>query len=542
MICVVDTEMNIATTIKEETPICQNGEYSGVVFKRPADILTDTPNKRPRLLIEEEGRPTREISSVMMTTSGFLSPAREGKLPESRTPTSSQEQIAAASMQPNYTTAPSNIIPRGFEKKKINKEVKKVDKRKERNSSKELFKPISLIKKIPPKEIKKTGKANQNIPPPPEVLEKPQITVAKTPKTVAKKGPKQHKEKTQLPAVTIEKIPLQPVEVKIVDGKLTTEPDKNKLNFFKKISKVKEDKMDKVEKKMKEEIRPETSQSRESSPDLIIDESDHKTWDHSRNNFPPADIIKEKTKEKPQQDIKIYDTVKNSPRSEKDFAYDDNMSPPGTPLTPKTPEMPTHSPPTREKRKKKEKNKSASKKMKLSKKSETEVVELDRPKTPDPINLVKNDPPPIIPPQFINHPHFFPAFPSGPGLIPAPFSNPLLPRLPVNFKHGFGQPAHIPAMSNLAPFVPVKIPEEPPALAQPPTPENKEKEETVVQVKEKHKKDKKDKLKKKSKKDKVKNKSEKKKLKEEKKEKDKIKKTKKDKKKEKEVSEFHASV
>lgn len=29
----------------------------------------------------------REISSVMMTSSGFISPAREGKLPESRTPT-----------------------------------------------------------------------------------------------------------------------------------------------------------------------------------------------------------------------------------------------------------------------------------------------------------------------------------------------------------------------------------------------------------------------------------------------------------------------
>ncbi|XP_050099395.1 treacle protein isoform X2 [Anopheles aquasalis] len=33
-----------------------------------------------------EGRPTREISSVMMTTSGFISPAREGKLPDTRIP------------------------------------------------------------------------------------------------------------------------------------------------------------------------------------------------------------------------------------------------------------------------------------------------------------------------------------------------------------------------------------------------------------------------------------------------------------------------
>uniref|UniRef100_A0A182N1K8 PHD-type domain-containing protein n=1 Tax=Anopheles dirus TaxID=7168 RepID=A0A182N1K8_9DIPT len=40
----------------------------------------------------EEGRPTREISSVIMTTSGFISPAREGKLPESRIPIIPEER------------------------------------------------------------------------------------------------------------------------------------------------------------------------------------------------------------------------------------------------------------------------------------------------------------------------------------------------------------------------------------------------------------------------------------------------------------------
>ena len=35
---------------------------------------------------ETDGCPLRELSSVMMTSSGFLSPCREGKLPESRTP------------------------------------------------------------------------------------------------------------------------------------------------------------------------------------------------------------------------------------------------------------------------------------------------------------------------------------------------------------------------------------------------------------------------------------------------------------------------
>ena len=36
--------------------------------------------------MEDEGQPLREITSVMMTTSGYLSSSREGKLPESRMP------------------------------------------------------------------------------------------------------------------------------------------------------------------------------------------------------------------------------------------------------------------------------------------------------------------------------------------------------------------------------------------------------------------------------------------------------------------------
>jgi transcription initiation factor TFIID subunit 3 len=42
---------------------------------------------------EEGGRPLREISSVIMTTSGFLSPAREGKLPETKAPAIPSEYL-----------------------------------------------------------------------------------------------------------------------------------------------------------------------------------------------------------------------------------------------------------------------------------------------------------------------------------------------------------------------------------------------------------------------------------------------------------------
>lgn len=37
-------------------------------------------------MIEEDGHPIREVTSVMMTTSGFLSSSREGRLPDTRPP------------------------------------------------------------------------------------------------------------------------------------------------------------------------------------------------------------------------------------------------------------------------------------------------------------------------------------------------------------------------------------------------------------------------------------------------------------------------
>ncbi|XP_026470336.1 transcription initiation factor TFIID subunit 3-like isoform X3 [Ctenocephalides felis] len=77
-----DTDKNVAMT---ENP--NGNQQQDGVFKRPNEPPTETPMKRPRIKEEEcSARPTREISSVMMTTSGFISPAREGKLPEARPP------------------------------------------------------------------------------------------------------------------------------------------------------------------------------------------------------------------------------------------------------------------------------------------------------------------------------------------------------------------------------------------------------------------------------------------------------------------------
>lgn len=59
---------------------------SSATFKKPGDV--EMPNNQlvQRLISEEIGRPLRELSCVMMTTSGFLSPAIEGKAPEARVP------------------------------------------------------------------------------------------------------------------------------------------------------------------------------------------------------------------------------------------------------------------------------------------------------------------------------------------------------------------------------------------------------------------------------------------------------------------------
>ncbi|XP_052863387.1 transcription initiation factor TFIID subunit 3-like [Anopheles cruzii] len=64
-----------------------------------------------------EGRPTREISSVIMTTSGFISPARAGKLPESCIPFIREERPpkpssgAALSVSSSTSTAVTAMLP-----------------------------------------------------------------------------------------------------------------------------------------------------------------------------------------------------------------------------------------------------------------------------------------------------------------------------------------------------------------------------------------------------------------------------------------------
>lgn len=470
-----------------------------------------------RLLLEEEGRPTREISSVMMTTSGFLSPAREGKLPESRTP-----------LAPLDTAPPVNIQPVQVEPlKKPTKIIRKIERKKDR--SKELFRPDDKIKKQTimkdivklKQQIKVSAAHPANGLIPNGILFNSDIRISQIPHNkILQTDIKLNKalvaarQKTEKLNTTIIPIPMKPIltlpqSVDNVD-KLLTEPDKKKVNILKKISNVKNEKLESKVMKIKEEIKQE---SRESSPGLIIDEN---------IDLPPRvphisnDITIELVPCTPNNTV-INDRIERS--------YFDE-SPPVTLSTPKTPELiSSQSPPlTKEKRKRKDKSK-VKKVQKLSPaRIDSDTIEfiLDRPKTPEAQIVMKQATAPVLNagPQ-IPFP-FVPNF-GGPGLIPPPlYSNLAFPSL----MHGFGQAPYMPSphLSFMQtqpprheeihtkvqekPASPVNIPEEIP----PPKVEKKVKE---------HKKEKKEKVKKKSKKDKIKNKAEKKKLKEEKRDKNK---------------------
>ncbi|KAK5639381.1 hypothetical protein RI129_011873 [Pyrocoelia pectoralis] len=519
-------------------------ESTSPVFKRPQEISQGDPFKRPRLLLEDEGRPTREISSVMMTTSGFLSPAREGKLPESRTPMPALEPIVLPpALPPEPTEFPIN--------KKLPKTTKKVEKKKER-LGKELFKGLD---EQTPKIPKKLGsgrdilKSKTKHPPNPQIASTPNfslmgdVNISLVPNKLAMHPPQKINKalaaarlKTEKLNTTITPIPTKPaapplpvVKTEPNVDKLFTEPDKRKINILKKIS-VKNEKLV----KLKEEIKQE---SRESSPDLIIDESmneaankvHHLSNDITIELIESVPLIKEKN-------------------TERLYFYDD--SPPGTPSTPKTPEMISQSPPLNKVEKRKRKDKS---KIKNPARMDNDMdIEMERPKTPEAHLVIKTEKPEIAAPT-LPFP-FFPSF-AGPGLIPPPLGNPLFSHLsipPLGIP-SFGHPPYIPPVHPNLPmnFMQTIKHEEPtqkspssekvaPPLPPPCNSAVAAEDPLTPKVDKKskeHKKEKKDKLKKKNKKDKIKNKAEKKKLKEEKKDKEKIKKEKREKRKEKEVRE-----
>ncbi|XP_020280557.1 transcription initiation factor TFIID subunit 3 [Pseudomyrmex gracilis] len=442
-----------------------------VVFKRPGDPVSFESPIVKRAKVLEEGRPLREISSVMMTTSGFLSPAREGKLPEARTPhqvsRSESPQPSSYPMVPpelKCDKKPKKVVKKGPEDRKLDKENKK-----KKGSAKELFKPDKIddskIKKLVGmkelaklKPLKPGGGKTQ-----PATLQ--DVTTGSRPSTPKIASPKStagspKSSKAAQPKVKTEKvIDLTndlPVAEKKEDNidKLPSEPDKQKLNIFKKISKPREEK-DKDKETLETKHKDTLDHSRDHSPELVID--DNNAEKHAHRNDAEAKGGREEKKTPHTPDVHIQpdsdQTDMQSPPSDVYMFDDADISPPGTPSTPKTPELSVPTVPE-QKRKKKEKSKKKESKLKSPKqcvspkKTKTllndaaEVDILERPKTPQ-----APEPPlhrePTLPPT-IRFP-FFPPFPTAPSLIPPPmFPH---PRFPLQL--GRGGPGPHPAMPNL---------------------------------------------------------------------------------------------
>lgn len=260
---------------------------------------------------EDEVRPIREITSVIMTTSGFISPAREGKLPESKAPHIAPEykQIVPPPLpsvstfikhqQQNQNNQQINVVPIGSEKK-LEKKFKKKNHDKEKKKPKKIdalkdepsqfmFNPMAQIQpnpallslESPPKPTKKINEKKLLKVPKKHRVKKNQPIPGELFQVVPKtKRDKLEKQKKLMQEITLNETmfkldqppknlpPQQPVQAHsfltgslslsgslhdsmhpfplfasppalsapLIDGKLSTEPDKQKLNIFKKIS------------------------------------------------------------------------------------------------------------------------------------------------------------------------------------------------------------------------------------------------------------------------------------------------------------------
>lgn len=249
-----------------------HGSSATNTFKKPGDVEMPMANNKhvQRLISEEIGRPLRELSCVMMTTSGFLSPAKEGKAPEARVPkplsnyshstsnnSASTNNNVAASQPLTHPTAPSEVRTEKSEHKKHShsKSSKSGDHRKNRedvhHNGHDIADESRVKKHASAKELSKLKafkasyhKSNENHefvarPPKPEKAKTHAPPAASsTESKVAQPKPKLEKlEKVPPPTPVVEK-PEMPVE------KLPTEPNKSKLNIFKRFTKPKEERVD----------------------------------------------------------------------------------------------------------------------------------------------------------------------------------------------------------------------------------------------------------------------------------------------------------
>jgi transcription initiation factor TFIID subunit 3 len=231
-----------------------------------------------------------------------------------------------------------------------------------------------------------------------------------------------------LKQITVRKLPPAAAAAE----KLPIDPDKQKLNIFKKIPKLKDDVI---------------KNSRESSPSLTITEVPQLKQEESRRNTNYDNVIDSVLKE-PKPSSNKPPKIKNSNSScssflqiemvvEEEVILSDTFSPPHTPSAPKTPEILSKADRMAEKRRKREKKQKNRPPKDTGMVIEEEVIDddimdeiIDRPKTPE------GPMPPVFP--------FMSRFPA-PGLIPPPpLTSPLLSGLPFPGN----EPLH-PAMPNM---------------------------------------------------------------------------------------------
>lgn len=477
------------------------------VFKRPGDPIESPAAKRARLFLEEEGRPLREISSVMMTTGGFLSPAREGKLPEAKVVLPNSDSRSVSPQPSSYPSVPPEVMREKKKKSEGAKPEKKKEKKAEKIPEEPVIKKLASMKEMEKLKALKALKMPQRLQP-----------QTKTTRPGSNKMIQSEHEKTLIQKLSesphLVVTPVQPsmkrpsppsFETKrdsgITIAKLTNEPDTQKLNVFKKIAKVKEEKVEKIEKHDFSNLLPPVNRERERSPGLIIEEV-------RRPKSALSEMMECLPKEK--KDSKVKQEAKTP---EYAHVYDDEFSSPGSPSTPKTPEIMRKAEKSPE-HKKKKKDKEKKKKKNAPKEKIKEEEFSERPKTPEIVEPPPRPREPILPPAPVFP--LFPHFPPGTsGLIPPPIANPLIPRFQLPLGPNFPNLPFPPPQLMQQPIkaddpkkekadkpLSVNIPSHSPK-------ENEGKSPLAMLIKEKkikeHKKDKKDKIKKKKdKKEKIK--------------------------------------
>nr|CAD7196117.1 unnamed protein product [Timema douglasi] len=459
------------------------------VFKRPGDPIESPAAKRARLMLEEEGRPLREISSVMMTTSGFISPAREGKLPEARTPPQPSNSRSNSPQPSSYPTVPPEVTGEKKPKKipakktvegiqKIDKENKKKVKRiKEMKESKPTdgrpkVKKLASMKELSKLKALKSGALRMmSHTMSAELGVGSKVSKVNAPQAQSKPPPPSdtsdvgsHQEDVKPPQITP---PLfQPVSTSSVIkevGKLRSEPDRQKLNIFKKITKIKEDKTEKLEHSVsresssvpinKVESNVKTSGvppcANEPVVDKVNDIPEDKPLLIKANNSPKTNItvspIVQTADGVPSRAIDRVSSLvpHQNLSSNDDYMFDNDLYPVNLPKTPDMPSIPERIETKPEPDKKPRKSRTKTRKEPKDKTQSTvtskatnfkpEMVGLGGPRLPPMPGFANVLVPPVFP--------FFPNFHPVPGLIPPSLGHPLFPNQPILFGKNLPFPA-----------------------------------------------------------------------------------------------------